>query len=232
MAHHAQNGANRQFRADVSEEPCEDQSAMKTKVMPDSRISLPASLRKKHGLVGGGDVIVEDAGDAIVFRTLDQVVARAGPQPRADPGQGRCFGRGLPCRSRARGGERMTAVVLDASALLALLLNEASAGKGEGGLERRAARHRELRRGGEPLREVRRQPGRDRCPATANADPADPALSFEAGLLRPLTIKGGLSLGDRYCLALAKRENVAAMTAERRWPDIAKSAGVRVELIR
>ncbi len=45
--------------------------------MPDGRISLPSDLRRKHGLVGGGEVIVEDAGDAIVLRTLDQVVARA-----------------------------------------------------------------------------------------------------------------------------------------------------------
>ena len=45
--------------------------------MPDGRISLPAGLRKKHGLARGGEVIVEDAGDAIVLRTLDQVVARA-----------------------------------------------------------------------------------------------------------------------------------------------------------
>jgi bifunctional DNA-binding transcriptional regulator/antitoxin component of YhaV-PrlF toxin-antitoxin module len=45
--------------------------------MPDGRLSLPAELRRKHGLANGGDVIVEDVGDAIVLRTLDQVVARA-----------------------------------------------------------------------------------------------------------------------------------------------------------
>lgn len=50
---------------------------MKAKVMPDGRMSLPADLRKRHGLGNGGEVIVEDAGDAIVLRTLDQVVARA-----------------------------------------------------------------------------------------------------------------------------------------------------------
>ncbi len=50
---------------------------MKAKVMPDGRISLPADLRKRHGLGQGGEVLVEDAGDAIVLRTLDQVVARA-----------------------------------------------------------------------------------------------------------------------------------------------------------
>jgi bifunctional DNA-binding transcriptional regulator/antitoxin component of YhaV-PrlF toxin-antitoxin module len=50
---------------------------MKAKVMPDGRLSLPADLRKRHGLARGGEVIVEDLGDAIVLRTLDQVVARA-----------------------------------------------------------------------------------------------------------------------------------------------------------
>ncbi len=50
---------------------------MKAKVMPDGRMSLPAELRKRHGLGNGGEVIVEDAGDAIVLRTLDQVVAQA-----------------------------------------------------------------------------------------------------------------------------------------------------------
>lgn len=50
---------------------------MKVRVLPDGRVSLPAELRRKHGLMQGGEVIVEDAGDAIVLRTLDQVVARA-----------------------------------------------------------------------------------------------------------------------------------------------------------
>jgi AbrB family looped-hinge helix DNA binding protein len=51
--------------------------AMKARVMPDGRVSLPADLRKRHGLAQGGEVIVEDTGDAIVLRTFDQVVARA-----------------------------------------------------------------------------------------------------------------------------------------------------------
>jgi ribonuclease VapC len=45
-------------------------------------------------------------------------------------------------------------------------------------------------------------------------------------------LPGGLSLGDRYCLALAKREGIPALTAERRWPDIAAAPGVTVDLIR
>ena len=50
---------------------------MKAGVMPDGRVSLPAELRKKYGLAQGDEVIVEDAGDAIVHRTIDQMVARA-----------------------------------------------------------------------------------------------------------------------------------------------------------
>src|SRR6476469_3087719 len=56
--------------------------------------------------------------------------------------------------------------------------------------------------------------------------PVDAALSYDAGMLRSVTLPGGLSLGDRYCLALARREGVPALTAERRWPDIAAAAGV------
>jgi ribonuclease VapC len=60
--------------------------------------------------------------------------------------------------------------------------------------------------------------------------PADAALSYAAGMLRPLTLERGLSLGDCYCLALAlaKREGAVALTAERRWPEIADVAGVTV----
>jgi len=62
--------------------------------------------------------------------------------------------------------------------------------------------------------------------------PIDAALSYDAGMLRPITLEGGLSLGDRYCLALAKREGMPALTAERHWPGIAAAAGITVELIR
>jgi ribonuclease VapC len=129
----------------------------------------------------------------------------------------------------------MSAVVLDASALLALLLNEPGAEKVKAALDGAllstvnyaeiVSHYAKLGANPTDIDALLR-------PLPIRLIPADPELSFEAGLLRPLTLKGGLSLGDRYCLALAKREGVAAMTAERRWPDIAKPAGVRVELIR
>ena len=39
--------------------------------------------------------------------------------------------------------------------------------------------------------------------------------------LRSATRMVGLSLGDRACLALARERGLPAVTAERRWPDVA-----------
>lgn len=69
-------------------------------------------------------------------------------------------------------------------------------------------------------------------PLPVSVVPVDAALSRNAGMLRLLTLPGALSLGGRYCLALAKRESVPAVTAERTRPDIAAATGVTVSLIR
>ena len=50
--------------------------------------------------------------------------------------------------------------------------------------------------------------------------------------IRPLTRSVGLSLGDCACLALALERDLPALTAERRWPEIADTVGVKVEVIR
>lgn len=49
----------------------------RAKVTASGRLSLPAEIRRRHGLTRGGEVIIDDRGDAIVLRTVDQVVARA-----------------------------------------------------------------------------------------------------------------------------------------------------------
>ncbi|AFZ69494.1 type II toxin-antitoxin system VapC family toxin [Deinococcus peraridilitoris] len=54
--------------------------------------------------------------------------------------------------------------------------------------------------------------------------------ALSAARLRPITRRQGLSLGDRYCLALAQRLKVPVMTADRAWNDL--SVGVTVELVR
>lgn len=54
--------------------------------------------------------------------------------------------------------------------------------------------------------------------------------ALNAARLRPLTKSAGLSLGDRYCLALAQRLGVTALTADRQWADL--DVGVTVQAIR
>lgn len=61
---------------------------------------------------------------------------------------------------------------------------------------------------------------------------ADTDLAWEAGLLRTATRSAGLSLGDRFCLALAKRLDVPAVTADKAWATVAQAVGVEITLIR
>ena len=58
----------------------------------------------------------------------------------------------------------------------------------------------------------------------------DRGLAIQAGLLRATTRHKGLSLGDRACLALAMREGLPVMTADRAWSDL--DLPVEVVLIR
>jgi ribonuclease VapC len=60
----------------------------------------------------------------------------------------------------------------------------------------------------------------------------DVALSIAAGNLRGPTVKAGLSLGDRFCLALAAQKGLAAVTSDRKWAGVSERIGVVVELIR
>jgi ribonuclease VapC len=52
----------------------------------------------------------------------------------------------------------------------------------------------------------------------------------EVAELLPQTTHAGLSLGDRACLALARREAVPAVTTDRAWTSV--SIGVEVRVIR
>lgn len=60
--------------------------------------------------------------------------------------------------------------------------------------------------------------------------PFDAALAVTAGQLRAATREKGLSLGDRACVALAIREQVRIVTADRAWTGLGPD--VEVELIR
>lgn len=60
----------------------------------------------------------------------------------------------------------------------------------------------------------------------------DKELAMAAGFMRATTINAGLSLGDRFCLALGVRMNVPVLTADRAWLKIAAAVGVEVQLLR
>ena len=61
---------------------------------------------------------------------------------------------------------------------------------------------------------------------------ADTDLAWMAGRLRRTTATAGLSLGDRFWLALALRESAAAWTADRQWLAIGERVGAEIILIR
>lgn len=54
--------------------------------------------------------------------------------------------------------------------------------------------------------------------------------ALEVARMRPLTRDLGLSLGDRACLALAKRLGLRALSADRAW--LQGDLGIEVQLIR
>ena len=58
------------------------------------------------------------------------------------------------------------------------------------------------------------------------------ALFDPAGRLRAVTAEAGLSLGDRFCLALARRDGLPALTADKQWSTVADAADVTVSVIR
>ena len=46
-------------------------------IAPNGRMSLPADLRKRLGLSGGGALLVEETPDGVILRTVTQSIAHA-----------------------------------------------------------------------------------------------------------------------------------------------------------
>ncbi len=59
---------------------------------------------------------------------------------------------------------------------------------------------------------------------------ADRRRASAVGVLHAKTRGSGVSLGDRFCLALAEELNLPALTGDRRWKELA--LGIEVQLIR
>ena len=129
----------------------------------------------------------------------------------------------------------MTEVVLDASALLALLHDEPGGTKvAEAITDARmsSVNYAEVVshfiHSGMPAEQVDAM----LRPLPMTVVAADEGLATIAGRLRAVTAEAGLSLGDRFCLALARRDGLPALTADRQWRTIADAAGVTVTVIR
>jgi ribonuclease VapC len=129
----------------------------------------------------------------------------------------------------------MSEVVLDASALLALLHDEPGAAKVAEVLARARICAVNLAEVvshfvhlGMPANEVDTM----LRPLPIDVVAADEALARIAGRLRSVTASAGLSLGDRFCLALAERDGLPALTADKQWRTIADAVPARIVVIR
>jgi ribonuclease VapC len=60
--------------------------------------------------------------------------------------------------------------------------------------------------------------------------PFDEEQAYQAGLLRISTQDLGVSLGDRACLGLAKKLGIDALTADKAWAEL--SIGIAIKVIR
>jgi ribonuclease VapC len=135
----------------------------------------------------------------------------------------------------------LSTFVLDASGLLALLLDEEGAAE----VEQLLANSGAISSGNlaEALSKV----------AERGADPGEVARDLElkgilGGLLeveavtaqdaitiaqmRPATKEHGLGLGDRICLALGRRLDLPVLTADRAWIELEEVLGVKVRAVR
>lgn len=129
----------------------------------------------------------------------------------------------------------MSEVVLDASALLAMLKEEPGGSKVASVIataRMSVVNYTEVIshfiRLGMPEREVDAM--LDPLPIELVA--LDKSTAQLAGRLRAVTAEAGLSLGDRCCLALATRDGLPAWTADKAWRTIADQAKLKVVVIR
>ena len=127
----------------------------------------------------------------------------------------------------------MSEVVLDASALIAVLREEPGAAAVEAVLDDAAVSTVNLSEVQAKLVE-RGTPAESAWSWLVDLDleviDFDAAQARVAGDLRSLTRARGLSLGDRACLALARVRGLSAMTADRAWSGL--EVGIAVRTIR
>lgn len=127
----------------------------------------------------------------------------------------------------------MSEVVLDASALLALLNAEHGADEVGAMLSGAVVSAVNLSEAAGKLAEagMPEEAIREALDGLAlEVVPFDREQAYAAGLLRTRTVSFGLSLGDRACLSLARLLNVPAVTTDAVWSKL--QLGVEVRVVR
>lgn len=124
----------------------------------------------------------------------------------------------------------MSSIVLDASALLAILNQESRATQWEDAVPDAALSAVNLSEVVARLADVgmSERQIRDSLDLGMTVVPFDAVLAHAAGLLWPKTRALGLSLGDRACLALAMHMGLPAVTTDRVWGQLGLPIDVRV----
>ena len=114
-------------------------------------------------------------------------------------------------------------VLLDASVVLAVLLDEPGAPEPEGSLRQAnisAVNYSEVIRrlvdGGMALEDATNEVDR----LHIQVIPFDQVQAVDAAGLRPATRKIGASFADRACLGFALRSGLPVLTADRRWSEL------------
>ncbi len=126
-----------------------------------------------------------------------------------------------------------TKILLDSSAILALLYQEPGADRVEKERSHAAVCTVNLAEAATKLFEDGMQDDMVRntlIGLNLTIIPFTDLMAYEAGRLRPLTRPIGLSLGDRACLATARVLELPVLTADRIW--LQAEVGVQVECIR
>jgi ribonuclease VapC len=123
----------------------------------------------------------------------------------------------------------VSSAILDASAMLAYLRDESGADVVADAVATGAAistvnlgevLSRVADRGADPARVTRQMTDRGLLNGAIAVEPFTTADAIEIARLRPLTRDLGLSLGDRACLALARRLDAPVLTADLAWSKL------------
>lgn len=129
----------------------------------------------------------------------------------------------------------MSGIVLDAAALIAMLRGERGAAKVAGAIA--SARIASVTyaevvghfiQAGMPAGQVDAMLD----PLPIAIVPVDRALAQDAGRLHAHTAGAGLSVSDRCCLALARRDGLPVWTGNAAWKAIGDAVGVKIVAIR